>query len=223
MAPDLRLPDLIEAMARDPELWGMGHGQHMESHDLGLGWTYYGLTRTLRPRLVVVIGSWRGFVPLLIGHAIQENGDSGRVLFIDPSYVDDQWKDGRASPYFASYGVTCIEHRLQTSQQVISDPGFSELDVDLLFIDGLHTEEQCRLEFESFFPRLTPGSITLFHDSHSQISSGIYGDDNRYDHTTWRYIEELRNRPDLQVFDLAIDQGITLVQRRPQPLVGDVP
>lgn len=223
MSSELRLPSLISAMAQDPELWRMGHGENLEAQDLGMGWTYYGITRTLRPRLAVVIGSWRGFVPLLIGQAIQENDNCGKLLFIDPSFVDDHWRDGKANDYFGSFGITCIEHRQQTSQEVIAEPGFSQLEVDLLFIDGLHTEEQCRLEFEAFSPRLTPGSITLFHDSNSRITSGIYGKEKRYVHTTWRYIEELRARPDLQVFDLAIDQGVTLVQRRPQVLEHDIP
>lgn len=217
MSTELRLPTLISAMAKNAELWGMGHGQKLETQDLGLGWTYYGITRTLKPRLAVVIGSWRGFVPLLIGQAIQENNNAGRVLFIDPSFVDNHWKDGGATQHFASFGVTCIEHLQQTSQEVISDPNFSQLKVDLLFIDGLHTEEQCRMEFEAFSQTLTPGAITLFHDSRSRIVSDIYGKEKIYTHTTWRYIEELRSRSDLQVFDLAIDQGITLVQHTPTP------
>ncbi|MEA5474110.1 class I SAM-dependent methyltransferase [Synechococcus sp. CCY9201] len=222
MSPELRLPSLIAAMADNPDLWEMGHGQRQEVKDLGLGWTYYGLTRTLRPSFSIVIGSWRGFVPLLIGQAIQDNGNSGSLLFIDPSFVDNQWKDGRAKDYFSSYGITCIEHRQQTSQEVIAEPEFSRMAIDLLFIDGLHTEEQCRLEFESFLPRLTPGAIALFHDSHSQVISEIYGKEKSYAHTTWRYIEELRGRRDLQVFDLPIAQGVTLVQRTPQTIPSTV-
>ncbi|WP_158218581.1 class I SAM-dependent methyltransferase [Synechococcus sp. 1G10] len=214
----MSLFSLINEMAMTPDLWEMGHGQDFERRELGLGWTYYGLARTLRPRLAVIIGSWRGFVPLLIGRAIQDNDNRGRILFIDPSFADDHWKDGRADKYFASYGITCIEHRQQTSQEVVQSADFMQLEVDFLFIDGLHTEEQCRLEFEAFLPQLAPGAIALFHDSHSQILSEIYGPEKRYKHTTWRYVEELRGHADLQVFDLAIAQGVTLVQRRPRPL-----
>lgn len=212
------LSSLLSEMTRSPDLWEMGHGQDFERRDLGLGWTYYGLARTLRPRLAVIIGSWRGFVPLLIGRSIQDNDNTGRLLFIDPSFADDHWRNGRADQYFASYGITCIEHRQQTSQEVIQGADFPQLEVDFLFIDGLHTEEQCRLEFEAFLPRLTPEAIVLFHDSQSQIVSDIYGPERRYKHTTWRYVEELRGRADLQVFDLAIAQGVTLVQRRPRPI-----
>lgn len=207
-------------MADSPDLWEMGHGQDYGRRDLGLGWTYYGLTRTMRPRTTVVIGSWRGFVPLLIGRAIQDNDNAGRLLFIDPSYADDHWKEGRAGHYFASYGITCIEHRQQTSQEFIQCADFLGLEVDLLFIDGLHTEEQCRLEFEAFLPRLAPDAVVMFHDSRSQIFSGIYGPEKMYQHTTWRYVDVLRERADLQVFDLPISQGVALVQRRPHPLTS---
>jgi predicted O-methyltransferase YrrM len=208
------LPQLIDRMSQDKDLWMMGHGQDHSSLDIGLGWTYYGITRSHKPKLAVVIGSWRGFVPMLIAQAIQDTGNNGRLLFIDPSLVDEQWSQGRTDAYFSDYGLQCIDHRLQTSQELIADPEFALLEIDLLFIDGLHTEEQCRLEFEAFSRQLTTNAITLFHDTHSRIQSKIYGADKPYTHTVCRYMDVLRARDDLQVFDLPIDQGITLIQRR---------
>ncbi|MFM7087760.1 MAG: class I SAM-dependent methyltransferase [Cyanobium sp.] len=214
---DLGLATLIEAMARDPQLWEMGHNQNLERQDLGLGWLYYGLTRSLRPSRAVVIGSWRGFVPMLLAQALQDGGADGELIFIDPSFVDDQWR-GDVPAYFAAYGLHRIRHVLQTSQQFLAACPLAEQSVDLLFIDGFHSEEQCRLEFEGFSPYLTPQAMTLFHDSTSRISTTIYGADQPYTHTVWRYIDSLRQRPDLQVFDLDIAQGITLVQRRSSAL-----
>lgn len=211
---DLGLPPLISTMARDPQLWGMGHNQCRESQDLGLGWLYYGLTRSLQPSLAVVIGSWRGFVPMLLAQALQDGGEAGELLFIDPSYVDDHWR-GDVEAYFHSYGLRRIRHLLTTSEAFLADCPLAPQSVDLLFIDGFHSEEQCRLEFEGFTPYLTPRAITLFHDSNSRMQTSIYGADQPYTHTVWRYIDTLRQRPDLQVFDLQIDQGIALVQRRP--------
>lgn len=215
MSVSFGLPHLIASMAEKPELWGMGHGQDPQRQDLGLGWTYYGLARSLRPRLAVVIGSWRGFVPLLIAQAIQDGGYGGRLIFIDPSLVDDHWR-GDVMAYFAGFGITCIEHHRQTSQAFIARDEFSALTVDLLFVDGLHTDEQCRLEYEAFEPRLSENALTFFHDSTSRVHSRLYGEDKAYTHTVWRYMEELRQREDLEVLELPISQGVTLV-RRGQP------
>lgn len=211
---DLGLATLIATMAQDPQLWEMGHNQCRERQDLGLGWLYYGLTRSLRPSRAVVIGSWRGFVPMLLAQALQDGGEDSELIFIDPSFVDDQWR-GDVQAYFAAYGLHRIRHVLQTSQQFLAACPLAEQSVDLLFIDGFHSEEQCRLEFEGFSPYLSPRAMTLFHDSTSRLSTTIYGADKPYTHTVWRYIDSLRQRPELQVFDLDIAQGITLVQRRP--------
>ena len=80
----------IAKLLSAPEMLQMGHGQDAASQSLGLGWLYYGLARAMRPRTVVVIGSWRGFVPIVLGRALADNGDGGRVIFIDPSLVDDR-------------------------------------------------------------------------------------------------------------------------------------
>jgi hypothetical protein len=92
----------IEKLFQNPDLLRMGHGQRCEDANLGLGWIYYGLARTLRPASVVVIGSWRGFVPLVLGKALADNLEGGEVTFIDPSWWMDsgrmpgQWTDGSA-------------------------------------------------------------------------------------------------------------------------------
>ena len=92
----------------------MGHNQRAADLNLGLGWLYYGLARVIRPARAVVIGSWRGFVPLIVGRALQDNLEGGEVTFIDPSLVDDFWQDaGAVSRYFARLSVRNIRHHLQ--------------------------------------------------------------------------------------------------------------
>lgn len=210
---NFHLPELITSMAHHPNLWMMGHNQEQKSLDLGLGWLYYGIARSLRPRRIVVIGSWRGFVPMIMAQALKDGGADGELIFIDPSLVDTQWLSG-VDDYFASFDIHCIRHFAETSQQFLAANRLETGSIDLLFIDGFHTYEACKFEFEGFFPFLRECAITLFHDSSSRHVSKIYGEDKQYEHSVWRYIDELRTRQELEVINIEIAQGVALVKRR---------
>jgi predicted O-methyltransferase YrrM len=211
--------DWIAQLFRDPDMLRMGHGQRAEDRNLGLGWVYYALARLLRPARVVVIGSYRGFAPLVFGKALHDNGRDGSVWFIDPSLVDDFWKQPRATAaHFAGFGVTNIRHFLMTTQDFVGTEDYRALGpVDLVHIDGLHTEEQAEFDFNAFAPKLMPGSIALFHDSVAMRVSPVYGPDRVYTCTVRRFMDRLKQRPEFQVFDLPFGPGLTLVRRAELP------
>ena len=198
-----------------PELTRMGHDQRIEDANLGLGWIYYGLARMLKPQLAVVIGSWRGFVPLVIGKALTDNLEGGTVAFIEPSLVDDFWKEPReVSNWFAQFGVNNVQHYAMTTQQFVESDHYSELGtVGMLFIDGYHSFDQVRLDHESFWPQLADDAIVLFHDSVRVRKSRMYGEDQTYEHRVVDYIDELKRRVDLHVMDLPYGDGVTLVRK----------
>ncbi len=197
----------------------MGHAQAVDDCNLGLGWLYYALTRIARPERVVCIGSWRGFVPIVLATALRENGNGGRLTFIDPSLVDDFWADPeRTRQWFRSFELDNIEHHRLTTQQFVEGAMHLSLGpVGILFIDGYHTAEQARFDHEAFTPLLRDRSSVLFHDSIRPDTSLVYGEEKSYRHTVSLYIDELTRRPDLQVMDFAVDSGVTLVRRVPNP------
>jgi predicted O-methyltransferase YrrM len=207
--------DWIERLFCEPDLLRMGHGQRAEDGNLGLGWLYYALARLLRPATVVVIGSFRGFVPLVLAKALADNVEKGEVYFIDPSMVDNFWKAPAAvQEYFAGFGVSNIRHFLMTTQQFVASAAYAALGpVGLVFVDGYHTEEQARFDYEAFRDRLAPDGIVLFHDSVRIRSSPMYGPDRVYDHTVKRFLDTLKKDPRLQVFDFPCFDGVTLVRR----------
>jgi predicted O-methyltransferase YrrM len=211
--------DWIKTLFASPDLLKMGHLQRAADHNLGLGWLYYGLTRVLRPDRVVVIGSYRGFTPLVFGRALSENLESGEVIFIDPSWVDDFWRDPQAvRAYFESFGVCNIRHYLMTTQQFVESEAYRGLEnVGIVFIDGHHTEEQAEFDFLAFEPLLETSGMVLFHDSAKIRKSKIYGTDHTYERTVKRLTDRLEQRPDLQVLDLPFGSGVTLVRRKGPP------
>jgi len=188
----------------------MGHGQKAEDKNLGLGWLYYSLCRIIRPRTVVCIGSWRGFAPVVL-----DNLEQGKVIFIDPSLVDEHWRDaGKTSAWFGQFGLDNITHYCMTTQKFCQTPDYDVLnDVGLLFVDGMHTAEQAEFDHLAFDNKLSAEGIVLFHDSVRYRTSYMYGCENVYEHTVMDYMDRLKKRSDLQVIDFQIDSGVTLVRK----------
>lgn len=193
----------------------MGHHQRGEDANLGLGWLYYALARTLRPSKVLVIGSFRGFAPLVFGKALADNKEGGEVWFIDPSMVDDFWKDAAAvQKHFEDLGLCNVRHFLMTTQEFVASEHYPLLDeLGIVFIDGYHSEEQSLYDYQAFAPRLSPNGFVLFHDSINVRVSRMYGSDRLYEHRVKHVIDTLKCDPQLQVFDFAFGDGVTLVRK----------
>jgi SAM-dependent methyltransferase len=210
------LDGFVDAVCARPELLRMGHNQRAEDRNLGLGWLYYALARALRPTRAVVVGSWRGFVPLVVGKAYEDAKEGGEVLFLDPSLVDGFWKDAAAvRAWFESFGVRTVRHVLATTQDLaVSGALRAAGPLGLLFVDGHHSAEQARLDWETFSPLLAPGGVALFHDSLVTRRSEIYGAAAGYDMRVGAFLASLREDPAFQVFDLPYGTGLTLVRRR---------
>jgi hypothetical protein len=207
----------IARLFQNQDLLKMGHGQRAEDQNLGLGWVYYAFARMVRPQTIVSIGSWRGFVPMVLGKALADNGEGGEVVFIDPSMVDDFWKDPSAvKAHFAAHGLTNIRHFMNTTQEFVETDAYRRLGpVGILFVDGYHSVEQARFDYEAFRDKLTDDGIVFFHDSILVRRAAMYGPDRVYEHRVVEYMDELKKDPALQVFDLAFAGGVTLVQRAP--------
>lgn len=207
----------IKTLYGDRKMLGMGHAQSKADRNLGLGWLYYSLARMQRASRVVVIGSYRGFVPMVLARALQDNRNAGIVDFIDPSLVDDFWKDSaRVQEHFARFGIDNIRHHLHTTQEFVATDAYRALrDVDVLFVDGYHSREQAKFDHLAFVDKLSADASVLFHDSIGNHESRIYGEDKRYRYSVKQYMDELKATPDLQVCDFDYGSGVTLVKRVP--------
>ncbi|WP_366845960.1 class I SAM-dependent methyltransferase [Sphingorhabdus sp. EL138] len=204
----------LESFLGCPDFQGMGHGQSLSDLNLGLGWVYYGLCRALRPQRIVCIGSYRGFVPILFARALKDNSDDGHVLFIDPSFVDDFWKDqAEVWSHFDKFDAGEIEHHCLTTQKFVASQHFANLgSIDFLFIDGFHSAEQVRFDHEAFIPKLSPRHLVFFHDSLSNNLSTLYGEDKQYNFSVFEYVDELKASGRYQVLDVNVEHGLSIVR-----------
>ncbi len=195
----------------------MGHGQRLADQNLGLGWLYYGLARILRPRCAVVIGSYRGFAPSVIARALLDNDEGGEVHFVDPSLADGFWSEPAAvSRHFTGLGTPNIRHHRYTTQAFVETDAYAGLDdIGLLMVDGLHTAEQARFDYQAFLPKLSSEAITLFHDSTTRRMSTFYGEDKAYEHNVCDFMDRIRQDTSMEIFTLAVASGVSLVRGYP--------
>lgn len=209
-------PTWIARVFEQPDLLKMGHHQRAEDLNLGMGWLYYAFGRMLRPRLAVVIGSWRGFVPLMLGKALQDNSEPGEVIFVDPSLADDFWKDpDRVKAHFQGLGVSNIRHYLMTTQQFVDTAEYRALGkIGLLFIDSLHTDTQASFDYEAFSGLLEPRGFVMLHDSMIVRPDKVYGGEKAYGMSVKLFVDRLKKDPMLQLLDVPFGHtGLTLLRK----------
>jgi predicted O-methyltransferase YrrM len=213
--PDRGVTRWIARLFQHPALLRMGHDQRAEDRNLGLGWLYYALGRIVRSRHALVIGSYRGFVPLVLAKALGDNLEGGTVTFLDPSLVDDFWTDPAAvRRHFAGLGVENVRHFPMTTQAFVETEAYRRLaPIGLLFIDGYHSEAQARFDYAAFEKLLEPRGLVLFHDSMLVRRSEIYGPDRAYETRVRDFVDTLKRDPALQVLDLPFGSGLTLLRR----------
>ena len=176
--------------------------------NLGFGYLYYGLTRLYRPDIVVCIGSYRGFSPVCLALGLVDNW-KGRCYFIDPGKVDQYWHEpgnvGRLQEVFGLHNR--FEHLRKTSQEVIAE-GCIQDPIDMLLIDGDHSYEAVKFDFELFGQQVPPGGLILLHDS-INVGKGF---------TSWevkQFLEaEVYGREEYETFTLPFSSGLTLVSKR---------
>ena len=217
-------PDWIARLFEHPDLLRMGHHQRAEDQNLGMGWLYYAFGRMIRPRLAVVIGSWRGFVPLMIAKALQDNLEAGEVVFIDPSLADDFWKDPtRVKEYFLGLGVANIRHFGMTTQEFVKTSDYRSLGkVGLVFIDSLHTEQQAQFDYEAFSGLLEPRGFVMLHDSMIVRPDKVYGGEKAYGMSVKYFVDRLKQDPMLQLLDLPFGHtGLTLLRKLDEEATRD--
>jgi hypothetical protein len=140
------------------------------SHHMPFG---YDLVGALKPSLLVELGTYSGLSFFCFCQSIQENGVDGVCYAVD-SWVGDKHTGEYGDQIYRQVLHHCRQHyagfaylmRMQFSEALAH---FSDESIDLLHIDGLHTYEAVREDFETWFPKVKPGGIVLLHDIFSRL------------------------------------------------------
>ena len=128
----------------------------------------YDLVATLKPAVLVELGVDRGESYFAFCQAAAENRTGTRCLGID-TWRGDQHAGGYDETTFGQVSEHNRAHYDSFSTLVRSDfdealSQFQPGSIDVLHLDGLHTEAAVRHDVDSWLPTLRPGGTLLLHD-----------------------------------------------------------
>ena len=163
------------------------------------------LVAHLRPRVLVELGTHSGNSYCAFCQSIVENRVEGQAFAVDT------WQgDAHASEYGSEVFEDLSQHhdgrygQFSTLLRMTFDEALSQFadgSVDLLHIDGLHTYEAVRHDFDSWRPKLSSRSVVLLHDTHERSRDfGVH-----------QLLDEMRAEFPVLAFDHSHGLGVVLV------------
>lgn len=146
----------------------------------------YDLVECLRPKVVVELGAHNGLSFFTFCQSMKENDVDGMCYAVDTWAGDEHTGDYGSSVFddvrdYAREEYSGISYLMQMLFNEALNH-FSDESIDLLHIDGLHTYEAVREDFDNWYPKVRPGGIILFHDIEARMK----------DYGVWKFWEELQ-------------------------------
>ncbi len=154
----------------------------------------YDLVAAVRPRLLVELGTYSGLSFFAFCQAMVENKVAGLAYAVD-SWEGDEHTGDYGEEVFRKVEYHAREYYRGFSYLLRMKFGealaqFDDNSIDLLHIDGLHTYEAVKEDFECWYPKVKPGGIVLLHDIEARLPEfGVrqYWNELIQDHTTFAF------------------------------------
>ncbi len=181
--------------------------QNLKSGDLGFGMIHYSIIRNIKPRRVLCIGSGRGFVPAILALACKDN-NKGIVDFVDAGFKEEDvsfhwqgngfWKSTNINKYFNFFKINkFIKTYIMTNSTFNQKYSYK---YDYVYIDGDHTYEGVKKDFNFFYKKLNKYGFIVFHDHKN--TNKKYG--------VGKFLKELKQHNLIQ-FNIGV--GLSLLQK----------
>lgn len=129
----------------------------------------YWLVNELKPDVVVELGTHTGNSYFTFCQSIKENRLNSKCYAVD-TWQGDEHAGEYSNEVFEYVNKHNLEHyaAFSTLMRTTFDDAknyFSDKSIQLLHIDGLHTYEAVKHDFETWLPKLKDDAIVLFHDT----------------------------------------------------------
>ena len=145
------------------------HNNDYSKLNLGFGFLHYSFIRNSRPKNILILGSQRGYVPAICALACADEG-YGIVDFVDAGY---ELKDPHAwggigiwktadSRYWEPLGIQ--DHIILHCETIEKFASKISCKYQYIYIDGDHSYEGVKGNYELLFPFLEEGGYMAFHD-----------------------------------------------------------
>ncbi len=177
--PDFLSLETLASLPGPPESTGQTSNWH--GHIPLARW----LLREARPSTFVELGVWRGDSYFAFCEAVRNVGLPTKCFGIDSWEGDEQagllageTYDRLSAYHDPQYGSFSKLMRMRFDAAL---PSFADGSIDLLHIDGLHTYEAVKHDFETWLPKVSERGVVLFHDT--AVTTSDFGV-----HRLWREI-----------------------------------
>jgi hypothetical protein len=162
----------------------------------------YDIVDAIRPEKVVELGTYNGMSYFSFCQSMIENNIDGLCYAVDTwggdehtgEYDDTVFQDVRAHARQHYRGISYLMRMLFND----AVNHFEDESVDLLHIDGLHTYDAVKEDFDNWYPKVRPGGIILFHDIEARQS----------DFGVWKYWTELEKKYETFAFHHGFGLGV---------------
>jgi len=172
------------------------------------------LVEEARPDILVELGTHNGTSFLAFCQAIKERGTRTKAFAVDT------WEGDQHAGHYGDEVHGRLDRLVkakyagfaQLMRMLFDDamPYFSDGSVDLLHIDGLHTYEAVKHDFETWLPKMSRRGVIIFHDT--MVRERGFG--------VWQLWEELRGRYPSFEFKHSHGLGVLVVGDQPPASVA---
>jgi len=188
-----------------------GHNIDLLTGNLGYGLIHYSLILNIKPKRILCIGSRKGFIPAICALACQEN-NFGHVDFVDAGYDENHpkhwsgigfWKKVDPNKHFSFLDINnWVSTYVMTTEEFAKKYNYR---YQYVYIDGDHSYEGVKTDFNLFWPRLDKMGLMVFHDVVVKKTPDLppFG--------VWKFFKEIK-APKI-IFPLPKVSGLGIVQK----------
>lgn len=138
----------------------------------------YDLIRNLKPKRITELGTYIGVSFFAMCQAVKDGGLETELHPVDTWKGDTQTRFYDQSVYKQFTNLKKLYYRnlkITTHRKLFDDAlkDFKPGSIDLLHIDGLHTYEAVKQDFESWLKKVKKDAVIMFHDTN--VKKGDFG------------------------------------------------